>query len=118
MAKMSVRFIVGLNGDRVQVKISEGDKCIFEEDYSYGYNASYNRMFAEIAAKDHEDAIKYGWRSIYPLKPFIGDILKDLIETHYIGNDDIEYSGYYVLAGREATPEEVQKKVDAIADEV
>lgn len=118
MAKMLVRFIVGLNGDRVQVKISEGDQCIFEEDYSYGYNASYNRMFAEIAAKDHEDAIKYGWRGIYPLKPFIGDILKDLIETHYISNDDIEYSGYYVLAGREATPEEVQKTVDKIADEV
>ena len=118
MAKMSVRFIVGLNGDRVQVKISEDDKCIFQEDYSYGYNASYNRMFAEIAAKDHEDAIKYGWRSIYSLKPFKKKKKKELIETYYIGNDDIEYSGYYVLAGREATPEEVQKKVDAIADEV
>lgn len=118
MAKMSVRFVVGMNGDRVQVKIQEGDQYIFQEDYSYGYNASYNRMFANLATEDHENAIKYGWRGIYPLKPFIGDILKDLIETHYIDSDDIEYSGYYVFAGREATPEEVQRKIDKIADEV
>lgn len=118
MKKMTVRFIVGMSGDRVQVKIQEGDQYIFQEDYSYGYNASYNRFFADLAAEDHENAIKYGWRGIYPLKPFIGDILKDLIEDNFIGNDDIEYSGYYVLAGREMTAEEVQEKVDKIADEV
>ena len=116
--KMKVQFISGISCDRVQVKIQEGDKYIFQEDYEYGYNASHSRAFAEIAERDHENAIKYGWRGIYPLKPFIGDILRNIIEDNLIGNNDLEYSGYNVFAGRSMTAEEVQKLVDKIADEV
>ena len=119
MAKrMYVHFVVGLNGDRVEVTIKGDAVEVFKHGYAYGYNASYNRQFARLAEVEYENAIKYKWKGPRILKPFIGDILKDLIETHYIGNDDIEYSGYYVLAGRAATPEEVQKWVDKIADEV
>ena len=119
MAKrMYVHFVIGLNGDRVEVRIQEDAVEVFKQSYAYGYNASYNRKFARLAELEREDAIKYNWKGVYILKPFIGDILNDLIETYYIGNDDIEYSGYYVFAGRAATPVEVQKLVDAIADEV
>jgi hypothetical protein len=115
---MKVRFISGINGDRVEVKITDGTQKLYTHAYSYGYNASHNRMFAAMAQADVENAKKYNWKTPYILKPFIGDILKDLAETYYIGNEDIEYSGYYVFAGREATPEEVQKQVDKIAKEM
>lgn len=119
MATMKVRFVSGISGDRVDVTIKDGEQVLHNQTYSYGDNASYSRMNADIAASQYAQAQKYGWTNpYYCLKPFIGDILKDLIETHYIGNDDIEYSGYYVFADREATPEEVQRIVDKIADEV
>ena len=98
--KMKVRFVSGISGDGVRVRVLEGEKVVFQKEYAYGYNASYSR--------DWETAEK----------PFIGEILRVLIEDHLIGNDDIEYSGHYVFAGREMTPEEVQKLVDKIADEV
>lgn len=119
MAKrMYVHFVAGLNGDRVEVTIKEDAVEVFKHSYAYGYNASRNRQFARLAEAEYEDAIKYKWKGPHILKPFIGDILKDLIETYYIGNDDIEYSGYYVLGGCAAPPEEVQRWVDKIADEV
>ena len=119
MAKrMYVHFVAGLNGDRVEVTIKEDAVEVFKHSYAYGYNASRNRQFARLAEAEYEDAIKYKWKGPHILKPFIGDILKDLIETHYIGNDDIEYSGYYVLGGCAAPPEAVQRWVDEIADEV
>ena len=119
MATMKVRFVSGIGGDKVEVTVKDGEQVLHSQTYSYGDNASYNRLNAEIAASQYARAQKNGWTSrYYCLKPFIGDILKDLIETHYIGNDDIEYSGYYVFANREATPEEGQHLVDKIADEV
>lgn len=119
MAKMAVKFVVGINGDRVEVKITdESGEALHTHAYSYGYNASYNRRLAAWAQADVENAKKYNWKTPYILKPFIGDILKDLAETYYVGNDDIEYSGYYVFAEREATPEEVQKQVDKIRAEM
>ncbi len=117
MAKMNVHFICGISGDRVVVTIVNGEKTITDE-YIYGVNASRNREIAEYAQKDYEDSIKYKWKSGYHCpKPFIGDILHDLIETYYIGNDDIIYSGYFVLSDRSMTEAEVQRIVDRIAEE-
>ena len=33
---------------------------------------------------DNENAIKYNWKGFFPLKPYIGDIFKDLIKIHSI----------------------------------
>ena len=119
MAKMKVNFINGTSADNVYVQIfDDAGGQILQEEYSYGYNASRTRVFEDIARRDHDRAEKYGWSNYYPLKPFIGDILKDLIETYYIGNDDIEYGGYLIYAGRPMTKEEIQKTVDAIVEEV
>ena len=120
MAKMKVNFVSGLTVDSVVVTILDNSKkdTLFQESYFYGENASYNRGFEKIAKRDHETAERCGWKGVYPLKPFIGDILRDLIETYYIGNDDIEYTGYNVYAGRTLTDKEVQKRVNAIAEEV
>lgn len=119
MAKMKVNFVNGVSADNVYVQIfDDAGGQILQEEYSYGYNASRTRVFENIARRDHDNAEKYGWSNYYPLKPFIGDILRDLIETYYIGNDDIEYGGYLIYSGRPMTKEEVQKMVDAIAEEV
>ena len=119
MAKMKVNFISGISGDSVVIKIFDDfDKNIlFQERYYYGENASCNRKFEEIARRNHEQSEKYGWTNTYPLKPFIGDIIRDLIEAYYIENN-IEYTGYNVFTNKELTTEEIQKIVDAIAEEL
>lgn len=119
MAKMKVNFVSGISRDNVVVTILDDSKenILFHQSYFYGENASRNRVFEEIARRDHGQAERCGWKDVYPLKPFIGDILRDLIETYYIGNGDIEYAGYNAYAGRLLTVEEVKKIVDAIAEE-
>lgn len=119
MAKMKVNFVNGISADRVYIQIfNDAGELLLKEEYLYGYNASHTRIFENIARRDHDNAERCGWSNCYPLKPFIGDILRDLIETYYIGNDDIEYDGYLTYSGRPMTKEEVQKIVDAIAEEV
>lgn len=108
MTVMKVCFIKGINGDSVKVTISD----IFREEYVYGYNASHSRAFAEIAERDHENAIKYSWKNSYPLKPFIGDILKKLQEIYKV--DKIEYSGFCVFTNEELTEENVQSILNRI----
>ena len=119
MEKMLVKFIGGLNGDRVDVKIFKNSQDpVFEKQYSYGYNASYNKELAKFAAMEHEKAKKNNWRGIYPLKPFIGDILIELMETYSIEKDNIDYSGFLVFPQRGMTIEEVQEKVNKIFSEI
>lgn len=111
MMTMKVHFIVGMSGDRVKVTVDD----IFSHEYAYGYDVSHNRIFARIAAKDVEDAKKYGWKSSYCLKPFIGDVLDEIKEKYK--PEKIEYSGYYVFASRAMTEDEVQKSVERIERE-
>lgn len=105
---MKICFITGMGGDRVKVTIPD----VFREDYAYGHNASYNRANARSAEVDHNNAIKYGWQRPYPLKPFIGDILKELEERYK--PDSIEYTGFCVFANEELTEEEIQSILKGI----
>lgn len=102
MSLMKVHFVSGISGDRVEVSIFKEDntKPVFKESYAYGYNAAYCRDFA------NEKCL------------FIGDILRDLVETYYIGNGEIEYSGYLVFPQRDMREDEVQRLVDKILEEV
>lgn len=108
MMTMKVHFIVGINGDRVEVSIDD----VFSQEYAYGYNVSHNRAFARIAEKDVENAKKYGWKSSYCLKPFIGDVLDEIKEKYK--PEKIEYSGYYVFSNQPMTDDEVRKKIERI----
>lgn len=101
MSKMNIKYIMGLNSDRVEVKIYDNENSIFEQTYYLGYDSSSCRRYAEYAKQDYENAKKYGWKTTYCLKPYIGDIIMDLVETHYINNEDIDYSGYNVFAQKE-----------------
>lgn len=110
--KMNVRYVSGTRADRVEVSIFGSDnKEVFKETYTYGYNASYNKQFAAMAKTDYENSIKYKWRGIYTLKPFIGDILTDLCNKYEINKDEINYSGYLVYSDKEYTEEEAKKLV-------
>lgn len=97
MKKMFVKFINGINGDRVEIKIKDSNELLFVKEYVFGYNASYNRFFERNAKIDNENAIKYNWKGFFPLKPYIGDIFKDLIKIYSIENENIECSGIYIM---------------------
>ena len=118
MPKMSIRYIMGLNSNRVDVKIYGSVIGVFERTYYLGYNASSCRRYAEYARQDYENAKKYGWKTTYCLKPYIGDILKDLVETNGINNEDIVYSGYNVFAQKELEELEVNKIFKNLFEEI
>lgn len=116
---VNIRFIAGINGDRVDVKITDNEETVFSETYAYGYTASYNKENARYAEKDYENSIKYGWISIgHCPKPYIGDILTELLAKYNMTKDDAKYSGYYVFPDREATKEEVKKIIERLYAEV
>ena len=91
-----IEYIVGINCDRIVIN---GKRYIF------GMNCSYLKRFARYAQKDHDDAIKYGWKTPYNLKPFIGDIL----DAECPDWRTAPWKGFSVFAGRDLTPEEIEK---------
>ena len=107
---IKVRYISGINGSRVEVKVfDDEDKMIEKKEYMYGANASYCRRHAKYAEEDHEKAIKYNWGHGFPLKPYIGDLLVEFFAKYGLTKEEVEYSGFYVFPNREATKEEVEK---------
>ena len=111
--KLKLHYIEGINGNRLEV--SYGNVTLH---HAFGFTCSSTRENAKYAEKDHLDSIKYKWTTCHPLKPYIGDILKDFVETNYIDAEDIEYSGYNVFAGREMTKEEVKETFDRLFSEI
>ena len=116
--KIYVNYIVGINGDRIEVKVFDKDKMIRDEEYSYGYNASYNRKYARYAEKDYNDSIKYGWTTHGCLKPYIGELLVNLFKEYNSTKEEVEYSGYYVLPKRAATEEELKEIIKKLYAEL
>ena len=114
---MYVDFISGINSDEVKVTVVDCGKQVFSEMYNFGYNASYNRQNAEYAHNEVLNAEKFGW-SPRREKPFIGDILKDIVETYNVGNNEIKYSGKNTFKGTNMSDAEVQNIVDKILEEV
>lgn len=111
--KLKLHYIAGINGDRLEVSYDN-----VKINHAFGYTCSSSRANERYAEKNHYDAIKYKWNTIYPLKPYIGDLIKDIVETNYINAEDIEYSGYNVFAGREMTKEEVKETFDRLFAEI
>lgn len=107
MFTAKIRYICGINGDRVETQILEDNVVVDEQIYAYGYNASHNRSFEAIAKEDYENSIKYHWTYRRCLQPYIGDILVELLNKYGLTKEEAEYSGYYVFPQREANEEEV-----------
>lgn len=98
---MRIHYIAGINSDRVQVSIENQEEKLFSEDYAFGYNASSSKKNAEYSRQDHENAIKYGWKTAHPFQPFIGDILNVLKENFQISEQSIVFTGYNVFTGND-----------------
>ena len=94
--KLLVRFICGINGDRVEATvINPKDEVLLKKELVYGVNVSNSRK---------KNA------------PFIGDVLMDIVETYFI--NDIIYSGYFVFCNEEMTKDEVEQIVNSITKEM
>ena len=98
--KMTITIGSSVNADGCTIVVTdESDKILFKEKYSYGYNASYNRKFA----------------SIYPNKPFIGDIVNELCTKFHVNKNDITYArGTNVFNGTKVSDKEVSRFVELI----
>ena len=98
---MRIHYIAGINSDRVQVTIENQEEKVFSQEWAFGYNASSSRENAEYSRKDHENAIKYGWKTAHSFKPFIGDILNELKENFQIDEQSIILTGHNVFTGND-----------------
>ena len=115
--KILVRFICGINGDRVEVKVVNSENIVLlDKELIYGVNVSNSRKDAIYSLQECQDAIKYNWSTPRVYKPFIGEVLMDIVETYFINN--IIYSGYFVFSNREMTKDEVEQIVNNIIKEV
>ena len=115
--KLLVRFIGGINGDIVEATvINPKDEVLLKKELIYGVNVSSSRKNAAYSLQECQDAVKYNWSTPRAYKPFIGEVLMDIVETYFI--NDIVYSGYYVFSDKEMTKDEVQKRVNAILREL
>lgn len=95
------------NVDGFDVRIQDEDENkIFEHQYVYGYDASHSKEWAEKAHKDHEDSIKYKWSNKYDEKPFVTDILVELVNKNNV-ETIIVTTGKYVFSGKPMTDADV-----------
>ena len=106
---MRIHYIAGINSDRVQITIENQEEKVFSQEYSFDYNASSSRENAEYSRKDHEDAIKYGWTTAHPFKPFIGDVLNELKENFQIDEQSIVFTGHNVFTGNDFDSAEIEQ---------
>lgn len=118
--KMTITIGSSINSDGCTIVVTdESDKVLFKEEYSYGYNASYNRKFAKYAQDDYDNAIKYNWKNKPSLKPFIGDIVNELCTKFNINKNDIRYAkGTNLFKGTDASDEQVSRFVALINEDI
>ena len=115
--KLLVKFICGINGDRVEATvISPKDEVLLKRELIYGVNVSNSRKNAEYSLQECQDAIKYNWSTPRVYKPFIGEVLMDIVETYFVNN--ITYSGYYVFSDKEMTEDGIKRRINAILKEL
>lgn len=69
--KLNVIVGSGISADGFDTVIQDGDDIIQKDSWSYGYNCSYDRAFAENR------------------KPYVTDVLQDLIDRHHVDEFDV-----------------------------
>lgn len=103
----------GLNADGFTATVMQDGEKVFSEEYNYGYNASYSRTNAEMAARDVQLAKEYGWKGYYKEKPYTSDIIKALCAEYNIPKSNIKVtSGRNVFRGDEVNSEDTQDFID------
>lgn len=68
---INVRLRSGISSDGFEVSVTDGDETSEWTRYDYGYNCSYDRALAR------DD------------KPYVGNILQDLVNEHHAGSINI-----------------------------
>ena len=94
-----IEYIQGINSDRIIINGTQ---------YTFGYDCSYTIKYETYAQKNYNNAIKYGWKCIYNLKPFIGRILNEVEPNWY----EEEWVGRNVFMERALTSEELTEIKD------
>lgn len=95
------------NVDGFDVRIQdENENKIFEHQYVYGYDASHSKEWAEKAHKDVENSIKYNWQNKYSEKPFVTDILVELVNKNNVEKIMVT-AGKYIFSGKPMTDADV-----------
>lgn len=93
---MKICFWDGINADQIKVEISDGNKIALLETYTAGRDFSNSN----------------------PNLPTAGDIMRDLVETYRIENDQIEYSGFNVFMGKPFSDKYLEKRINDLIEEV
>ena len=105
-----------VNADGFDVRIQDEDENkLFEHQYMYGYDASYSRANAEAARRDVENSIKYKWQNKYSEKPFVTDILVELVNKYDV-EKIIVTAGKYVFSGQPMSSGDVDQFISDYLD--
>lgn len=91
--RMVVKKESGLNADGFTISIYQGHNKVDGEIYRYGYNASYDRIFAK------------------PFKPYVDDIIQDWKEKYNISDDMVDYvQGKNVFKDNRVSESDIKSK--------
>lgn len=107
-ASIIITIFSEISSDGCDIEIVNGNKVLFKDSYRYGYNASYNRKYANYAHHDVINAQKYG-RTGYMERPYIGDIITELCKKYNIDKHDIIFKqGKNVFTGNSISSKKVR----------
>lgn len=90
---MTIVVKSGINADGFKVLITDDDdQLVYEQEYSFGYNVSYDRRWADES------------------KPYVNDIINDLCIEYNIDKQNIQYQkGINVFKGNEVSDDVIDK---------
>jgi hypothetical protein len=121
MNKLHLNYIEGINGNRIEVKLTNEKEELLNpvKTYYFGFDVSSTRENEAYALKDYQDNIRYGWNNpYYCLKPYVGDVLKDIVETYNIKEENIIYSAKNVFAGKIYDEKTTKEKFEKLLEEI
>lgn len=123
--KLYFHYVEGIYGDRIEIAIelidfpNERKLLNIIKTYHLGFDASSTRENEARALKDYQDNIRYGWNNPhYRLKPYIGDILKDIIETSHVKKENIVYSAENVFIHKTYDEKTAKEKFERLLEEI
>lgn len=88
--KLNIIVKSGINSDGFNTVIKDGDNVIEEKSWNYGYNCSYDKMFANKQ------------------EPYVTDVLQDLINKYNVDEFSVE-AGKNVFAKKDVASHKVEE---------
>lgn len=89
MNVLNIKVGAGISANGFETSITKDDRISEQETWSYGYNCSYSRYFADNR------------------KPYVADVLQKLIDENQIGSVNVT-SGQNVFAGKQISEKDVE----------